>query len=630
MADSSNQEQIPLQREQIPQLHDQPDEPRTPLTYDPAPQVEFEPKQIHFKDNNEVSFIYPDYPTKEQFKIISEFISKCCLREAFIRTPTQYKEYVIEFWYTARVVEDSTRVWFSTPTGAIPSIETVREWFPTIGYNGIIEAKETLKKAFLPPSWRSPTSYSKRKKKSSSAKDFNPSQPPASTLVVAGIHKEALQATGGLTSLGVTSEDRSNPQLISVVSASTTKPVFSDSTILHFESASGHEASLAFTSEADNVISAPNDSVSKQQGLETILTEHEAKNDASKAKREVRFRDDKFNTTPNLSSSNDAKKEIKLEDLSKLIPNVVVDFMDMDSPKDDKPIIVQDKDEEEVHAEKTVKIQEMSTQVHLFQTLNYKLVKEKELAETEAALLKAKPSFPNVEQLTKLLVKSLTPELSKLLSSHDFSNSLPTELKELPSKFKDLFGEIKELKKYVHELEIKLLGDLKEIPTKLEQFNSTVSGLTIQGSKLLLKKVIEALDRFAKAIDIASHKAGDQSVLSAGQADTHPDKGKEAITHKESEEGEEFKTDSETVVRLSGSMVESYKKKKLKKFDFVSKEGDHVHLTEEQIKEQKRIKESVKADMAKREEEVGKQKLVDLLGIDVVTSVYKAKIKYDK
>ncbi|GKB19133.1 hypothetical protein Tco_0853056 [Tanacetum coccineum] len=38
----------------------------------------------------------------------------------------------------------------------------------------------------------------------------------------------------------------------------------------------------------------------------------------------------------------------------------------------------------------------------------------------------------------------------------------------------------------------------------------------------------------------------------------------------------------------------------------------------------------VKADVAKREEEVGKEELVDLLGINVVTNVYKAKIKYDK
>ncbi|GKE00453.1 hypothetical protein Tco_1388436 [Tanacetum coccineum] len=48
-------------------------------------------------------------------------------------------------------------------------------------------------------------------------------------------------------------------------------------------------------------------------------------------------------------------------------------------------------------------------------------------------------------------------------------------------------------------------------------------------------------------------------------------------------------------------MGESSKKKKMKKFDFVTEGGDHIHLTEEQIKEQKRIEESVKADLAKQE-----------------------------
>ncbi|GJR85311.1 hypothetical protein Tco_0209322 [Tanacetum coccineum] len=106
-------------------------------------------------------------------------------------------------------------------------------------------------------------------------------------------------------------------------------------------------------------------------------------------------------------------------------------------------------------------------------------------------------------------------------------------------------------------------------------------------------------------------------------------KGKEAISHKEAEE-EESETDSKPIVRLTGSMAESSKKKHLKKFDFVTEKGDHVHLTKEQIKEQKRIEESVKANMDKKEDEIGKEELVDLLGSDVVTNVYKAKIKYDK
>ncbi|GJR84028.1 hypothetical protein Tco_0154813 [Tanacetum coccineum] len=72
------------------------------------------------------------------------------------------------------------------------------------------------------------------------------------------------------------------------------------------------------------------------------------------------------------------------------------------------------------------------------------------------------------------------------------------------------------------------------------------------------------------------------------------------MSHKETKE-EKYETDSEIEVRPT-----------------------------EQIKEQKRIEESVKANMAKKEVDVGKEELVDILGIDVVTNMYKAKIKYDK
>ncbi|GJY78323.1 hypothetical protein Tco_0484124 [Tanacetum coccineum] len=62
--------------------------------------------------------------------------------------------------------------------------------------------------------------------------------------------------------------------------------------------------------------------------------------------------------------------------------------------------------------------------------------------------------------------------------------SLPTELKDLPSKFDELTKEVKGLKKQVHELDIELPGDLKEIPTKLEKFTKTVTSLTSQVAKL--------------------------------------------------------------------------------------------------------------------------------------------------
>nr|GEU97915.1 hypothetical protein [Tanacetum cinerariifolium] len=81
------------------------------------------------------------------------------------------------------------------------------------------------------------------------------------------------------------------------------------------------------------------------------------------------------------------------------------------------------------------------------------------------------------------MVKSLKVKLAKLLSTHDFNNSFPTELKELPSKFLKL-GEVKELKKLVNELEVELPIKLKEIPSKLEDFTKTVTSLTSQVTNL--------------------------------------------------------------------------------------------------------------------------------------------------
>ncbi|GJU31726.1 hypothetical protein Tco_1175315, partial [Tanacetum coccineum] len=57
---------------------------------------------------------------------------------------------------------------------------------------------------------------------------------------------------------------------------------------------------------------------------------------------------------------------------------------------------------------------------------------------------------------------------------------------------------------------------------------------------------------------------------------------------------------------------------------------EHIHCTAKKIEEQKRIKESLKAKLAKQEVEKVKNELVDLMGIDVVTKYYKNKLLYDK
>nr|GEV99783.1 hypothetical protein [Tanacetum cinerariifolium] len=217
-----------------------------------------------------------------------------------------------------------------------------------------------------------------------------------------------------------------------------------------------------------------------------------------------RKKSDKFNTFPDLSNSDDAPKEIKMEDLSKRVKDIGINLTDLDSSKDDQPFIVQDEDEEEIHAEahKEPKV------------LKQYARESKVIAKPKAALLKAQPSFPNFYILTKL--------------------------KELPSKFSKICREIKDLK-------------------------------------------------------------SPQKTSSKPKGELITNKGKEAMSHEEAKE-KESKSDSETEVKLSGSMTN----------------------------EQKKIKQLVKDDMAKKEVEPGKGELIDLPGIYVVKNMYKAKVKYDK
>ncbi|GJV92617.1 hypothetical protein Tco_1540430 [Tanacetum coccineum] len=306
----------------------------------------------------------------------------------------------------------------------------------------------------------------------------------------------------------------------------------------NFEFASGNDASAASTAEADlrnfdpstdpHVLADQTKSVS--EGLETVHTQPITGKEASSVASQI---------------EEETSSIIKLEDLAKLVSHVKSSFKDLDSPEDDPIIVVNDSDEDEddeVHATEN--------------SQKYKLELEKNKVEAEAALLKAQPSFPNVEQLKELLVKSLKTEFSNILSAHNFRSSLPTELKDLPSKFNNLTGEVKGLKNQVHNLEIKLLGELKEIPPKMEGFTKNVTSLTSQVAKLktlqwelpakflivpsqvnmiqaklktldallsLLNKVTNALNQFAQAI--TSNKTEGDSVPSAGQAGTQPAEG---------------------------------------------------------------------------------------------------------
>nr|GEX95160.1 hypothetical protein [Tanacetum cinerariifolium] len=92
------------------------------------------------------------------------------------------------------------------------------------------------------------------------------------------------------------------------------------------------------------------------------------------------------------------------------------------------------------------------------------------------------------------------------------------------------------------------------------------------------------------------------------------------------EESTKSDSDDETT-HVYDSMVESYKKNEFKRFDFVTKDGEHVHLTKEQISAQKKIEEEAKAKATRREGEIKKEELIDLLGPEVVNKYYNDKLQ---
>nr|GFC91333.1 hypothetical protein [Tanacetum cinerariifolium] len=108
--------------------------------------------------------------------------------------------------------------------------------------------------------------------------------------------------------------------------------------------------------------------------------------------------------------------------------------MKSDSLEDNLPFVVENDEEEEFHVEPH--------------------------AETEDTSVPHPPS-PKTIKLVELLVKSMTAELSKLLTVHAFSSLIRTELKELLSKINDINEAMRGLNKYVEGLEIKIPGDLK-------------------------------------------------------------------------------------------------------------------------------------------------------------------------
>nr|GEV28562.1 retrovirus-related Pol polyprotein from transposon TNT 1-94 [Tanacetum cinerariifolium] len=104
----------------------------------------------------------------------------------------------------------------------------------------------------------------------------------------------------------------------------------------------------------------------------------------------------------------------------------------------------------------------------------------------------------------------------------------------------------------------------------------------------------------------------------------------QVIQSRKEAEKESIDSDSDEEAHVTGFMVKSSKEKKLKKLNFITEYGRHIHLSEEQINNQKKLEEEAKAEAAKHEGVVRKAELIDLLGPGMVYKYYNYKLQYDR
>nr|GEU33822.1 hypothetical protein [Tanacetum cinerariifolium] len=211
----------------------------------------------------------------------------------------------------------------------------------------------------------------------------------------------------------------------------------------------------------------------------------------------------------------------------------------------------------------------------------------------------------------------LSNEEEELLTDQDFSSSIPTKLKALPSKVNDINKAVGELKKYVEEMEIETpRGENTQQATITQLFQRRVEKDAAKAN--LNKETNIPTTTTPKTITSIPLHEGDQV----------KDKGKKALSYEEMVK-EESKSDFDAEIRLSGSLVESSKQKPLKKFPYINEKGETFQMTEVEITNQKGIEHAIKADVDKSEIKKAKQDLIDLLGLDVVERMYNDKVKYD-
>ncbi|GJV99064.1 hypothetical protein Tco_1554316 [Tanacetum coccineum] len=470
--------------------------PESPNIFLPTTQVEFTFDEITFTTNYE---------------------------EAFTRALNQYKEYLSEFWYTAKILPDS-KIWVSTPTGEVRG---------EIGYNGEIRAKGTLKKSCLPPRWRLLMGQIIQFLGGKTCGLDQISNKDATILYCLANDVQVDYAKIILEDLihKLNKKTREKivpyPRFISLLfehmapkydnEELTINPTWMClwtpkllNTLLQLKRfPKAKLLELEVDSEEYNLQNIhlspplrhpnPNMVIQKKETKSSLDMDTCPSHPLPLTPVVGKMHKEAHHAAGGPTSLRDTSKDGPHPQLSSgSNPNVLVDKTKYvgDGLKTIHTTLNANKESRADDISRKVKLEDLSDILKdtrsAFFTPDYPtdepiiisdVSNEEENTEndkdTEDTLVP--PPSPKSSQIQELMAQH---ELSKLLASHDFASCLPTELKELPSKIIRLSGEIKELKQHIKDMEIELPGDLIEIPTKLESFTSTISSLSSQVAEL--------------------------------------------------------------------------------------------------------------------------------------------------
>ncbi|GKA30643.1 hypothetical protein Tco_0716948 [Tanacetum coccineum] len=129
---------------------------------------------------------------------------------------------------------------------------------------------------------------------------------------------------------------------------------------------------------------------------------------------------------------------------------------------------------------------------------------QKAKAEAEVAFIKARTLYPDINQLTELLLKKHVRYMEI---------ELPGDLKEILKKLETFTSTISNLTSQVAQLKAlqwELLAEFLGLPSKISSVQEKLK--TLDALQSLLHKVTNTLNRFATVVQNASAKATNKSV----------------------------------------------------------------------------------------------------------------------